>query len=119
MSFMISRKQLEEIAVTVQGIPVWGCLPGSSAAQAGVRYGDIVLEVNGVLTPTINEYLAARALRKDGLSLRLFRNGDELSLFVEFRPPADTLEALATQLADGRYVSSADSEPPAPKDLPS
>lgn len=115
---MISRKQLEEIAATVQGIPVWGCLPGSSAAEAGVRYGDIVLEVNGVLTPSINEYLAARALRQDGIALRLFRNGDELSVYVEFRPPADTLEALTEQLADGRYLSP-ESEAPPPKSQPS
>ncbi|MES1178111.1 MAG: PDZ domain-containing protein [Myxococcales bacterium] len=118
MSFMISRKQLEEIAATVQGVPVWGCLPGSSAAEAGVRYGDIVLEVNGVLTPSIDEYLAARALRKDGFTLRLFRSGRELSVYVEFRPPADTLEALTEQLADGRYLSP-ESEPPPSKDLPS
>lgn len=115
---MMSRKQLEEIAATVQGIPVWGCLPGSSAAEAGVRYGDIVLEVNGVLTPSIDEYLAARALRQDGIALRLFRSGDELSVYVEFRPPADTLEALTEQLADGRYLSS-ESEPPPPKSQPS
>jgi S1-C subfamily serine protease len=118
MSLMISRKQLEEIAATVQGVPVWGCLPGSSAAEAGVRYGDIVLAVNGVPTPSINEYLAARALRKDGFTLSLFRNGGEFSVYVEFRPPADTLEALTEQLADGRYLSP-DSEPPPPKDLPS
>ncbi len=116
---MISRKQLEEIAATVRGVPVWGCLPGSSAAEAGVRYGDIVLEVNGMLTPGINEYLSARALRKDGISLRLFRNGHELSLFVEFRPPVDTLEALTEQIADGRYLSPSDSEPSPPKGLPS
>jgi S1-C subfamily serine protease len=120
MSFMISRKQLEEIAATVQGVPVWGCLPGSSAAEAGVRYGDIVLEVNGVLTPGITEYLAGRSLNKEGMALRLFRNGTELSVYVEFRPPADTLEALTEQLADGRYLSISDSEaPPPPKDLPS
>src|SRR5689334_16642673 len=60
---MISRKQLEEIAATVRGVPVWGCLPGSTAAEAGVRYGDIVIGVNGVPTPTIDEYLEARKLR--------------------------------------------------------
>src|SRR4051794_31869054 len=46
-STMMQRKQLEEIAATVKGVPVWGCLPGSTAAEAGVRYGDIVLAVNG------------------------------------------------------------------------
>jgi len=106
---MISRKQLEEIAATVQGVPVWGCLPGSTAAEAGVRYGDIVLSVNGVRTPGIDEYLAARALRVDGIELHLFRAGREFTVFVAFRPPEDRLEALANQIADGRYVSPAES----------
>ena len=116
---MISRQQLEEIAATVQGVPVWGCLPGSTAALAGVRYGDIVLEVNGMRTPSIDEYLSARALRVDGIELRLFRAGTELTLFVEFRPPADSLEALAAQLADGRYVGASDAAAAPPKGLPS
>jgi S1-C subfamily serine protease len=115
---MMSRKQLEQIAETVRGIPVWGCLPGSTAAEAGVRYGDIVLSVNGMLTPNIDAYLEARKLRNDGYELRLFRDGDELDLFVGFRPPADGLTALALQIADGRYVP-AEPELPGPKPLPS
>ncbi|HKO46183.1 MAG TPA: hypothetical protein VJV79_00580 [Polyangiaceae bacterium] len=113
---MMSRKQLEEIAATVQGIPVWGCLPGSTAAEAGVRYGDIVLGVNGMPTPGIGEYLSARALRSDGIELRLFRAGEELTLFVKFRPPEDQLEALATQIADGRYLGAAELPEHAGKD---
>jgi S1-C subfamily serine protease len=115
---MMSRKQLEEIAATVQGVPVWGCLPGSTAAEAGVRYGDIVLSVNGVPTPGIDEYLEARKLRTDGFELRLFRAGTELTLFVPFRPPSDPMAALALQLADGRYVSP-EADEAAPKGLPS
>jgi S1-C subfamily serine protease len=109
---MMSRQQLEEIAATVHGVPVWGCLPGSTAAQAGVRYGDIVLSVNGVPTPTIDAYLAGRSLRSDGYELRLFRAGEELTVFVPFRPPADSMQALAEQIAEGRYVAPS-SPPPA------
>ena len=116
---MISRKQLEEIAATVQGIPVWGCLPGSSSAKAGVRYGDIVLGVNGVRTPGIDEYLTARALRTDGIELRLLRAGSEFTVFVEFQPPEDELETLASRIADGRYVGAPDPYEPAVKDQPS
>jgi len=116
---MISRKQLEEIAATVHGIPVWGCLPGSTSAEAGVRYGDIVLAVNGVPTPGIDEYLAARALRVDGIELRLFRAGEEFTVFVEFRPPEDELEALANQIADGRYLGAPEGPRERGKDLPS
>lgn len=115
---MMPRKQLEEIAATVQGVPVWGCLPGSTAAEAGVRYGDIVLAVNGIPTPTIVEYLEGRKLRSDGFDLRIFRDGVELSLFVPFRAPAEPMAALAAQIADGRYVTP-DAGPPPAKPLPS
>ncbi len=115
---MMQRKQLEKIAATVQGVPVWGCLPGSTAAEAGVRYGDIVLAVNGVPTPSIVEYLEGRKLRTDGFALLLFRDGQELAVFVPFRPPSDPISALVEQIADGRYVSPvAGGE--RPKDLPS
>jgi len=116
---MMSRKQLEEIAETVGGVPVWGCLPGSTAAEAGVRYGDIVLSVNGVATPTINEYLEARKLRSDGFDLVLFRDGQRLSLFVPFRPPSDPIATLALQAADGRYATPTESPAPSAKPLPS
>ena len=115
---MISRKQLEEMAATVQGIPVWGCLPGSSAAEAGVRYGDIVLSVNGMRTPTVDEYLEARKLRPDGFELVLFRAGSEVTVWVEFRPPSDGMTALAAQIAEGRYVSPEPTSTP-DKGLPS
>jgi S1-C subfamily serine protease len=116
---MMSRKQLEEIAETVRGVPVWGCLPGSTAAEAGVRYGDIVLRVNGMPTPGIDEYLEARKLRSDGFDLVLFRAGEEIRVYVPFRPPSDPMAALAEQIAHGRYVPP--SEPPTrePKALPS
>src|SRR6478735_10964476 len=116
---MISRKQLEEIAETIRGVPVWGCLPGSPAAEAGVRYGDIVMSVNGVATPGIDEYLEARKLRTDGFELRLFRDGQELEVFVPFRPPSDPMAALALQIADGRYVTPSEPPGPEPKALPS
>jgi len=116
---MISRKQLEEIAETIRGVPVWGCLPGSPAAEAGVRYGDIVMSVNGVATPGIDEYLEARKLRTDGFELRLFRDGQGLEVFVPFRPPSDPMAALALQIADGRYVTPSEPPGPEPKALPS
>jgi S1-C subfamily serine protease len=116
---MVSRKQLEQIAAAVRGLPVWGCLPGSTAAEAGVRYGDIVLRVNGVATPSMDDYLAARALRVDGIELRLFRAGHELTVFVEFRPPEDDLGDLVNRIADGRYVGSSDLPEELVKDPPS
>lgn len=101
---MMTRKKLAEIAEVVRGVPVWGCLPGSTAAEAGVRYGDIVVSVNGMPTPTVVEYLEARKLRTDGFDLVLFRDGAEVAVWVPFRPPTEPLLALAAALADGRYL---------------
>jgi S1-C subfamily serine protease len=117
---MIPRQQLQAIADAVQGIPVWGCLAGSTAAEAGVRYGDIVLEVNGLRTITIDDYLAGRKLRSDGIALRLFRDGSELTLFVELRPmkPEQGWEMMLELIAEGRFVSTAP-PPESPKTPPS
>jgi S1-C subfamily serine protease len=110
---MISLQQLAQIAAVVKGIPVLGCRPGSPAAELGIGYGDIVLAINGVATPTVVEYLAARRLRSDGFDVRLFRDGVERSVFVPFHPPTDVFEALGLQLAHASYVPSS-SVPPKP-----
>ena len=104
---MIPRKQLEEIAATVQGIPVWGCLKGSPSADAGVRYGDIVLVVNGMRTVNVDDYLAARKLRSDGVELQILRDGTEITLKLEFRPANTTsVEQMVEEMADGRFLST-------------
>jgi C-terminal processing protease CtpA/Prc len=115
---MISRKQLEEIAATVQGIPVFGCLPRSTSAEAGVHYGDIVLSVNGVRTHGVDEYLAARSLRGDGIELGILRAGQELTLFVAFRFGEQDLQTFAGKIAEGRYLGSSEL-PEADKGAPS
>jgi S1-C subfamily serine protease len=101
---MMSTKQIDELAAAVRGVPVRGCVPGSTAAEAGVRYGDIVLAVNGFPTPRLDEYLSARRLRSDGCELRLFRDGQELSLFVPFRGPMDAFAVLAARVDKGQHV---------------
>jgi S1-C subfamily serine protease len=110
---MMSRQQLAEMARAVRGVPVLGCLPGSTAAEAGVRYGDIVTAVNGVETPTMVEYLEARKLREDGFELRIFRAGVELTLFVPFRTDSEPPATLALKVAEGRYLA-ADERPAEP-----
>jgi len=111
---MIHRRQLEALAEVVQGIAVLGCLPGSTASVAGVRYGDIVLSVNGLRTINVDDYLAGRRLRSDGMELRLFRDGNELSLFVELRPLHGDArwDVLTQMLADAAASSSHSSAPP-------
>jgi S1-C subfamily serine protease len=109
---MMSRKQLEEIATAVEGIAVWGCLPGSASAQAGVVYGDIVISVNGKRTQTIDDYLEARTLRADAMEVRLFRAGKEFTLLVELRPPAERFDELEAPSAEENVSASTANSPP-------
>jgi C-terminal processing protease CtpA/Prc len=114
---MQSRNQLARLAETLAGIPVWGSLPGSLAHGAGVRYGDVVLSINGKRTANIDDYLDARNLRSDGAEVVIFRDGEQLTLRFEFDPREDAprpqdLERVAAQLTEGRMLPS--ESPPVP-----
>ncbi|MGC4093734.1 MAG: PDZ domain-containing protein [Polyangiaceae bacterium] len=79
---MLKRSDLVHLAEALGGLPVYGCLRGSPAERAGVRYGDVVLSVDGQATPTWDAYLAARERSANSIHLRLFRDGSELEVDV-------------------------------------
>lgn len=82
---MISKKSVFALAKLLEGVPVLGSLPGSPAARAGVRYGDVLLSVNGMRTRSATDYVEAKALRSDGMELTVFRSsGDERTLELRF-----------------------------------
>lgn len=66
---------IERLAKVLGGIPVWAVAPGSSARRAGVCFGDIILSVNGVPTPTYKAFLKAGRAHLDHLEFKVFRNG--------------------------------------------
>jgi S1-C subfamily serine protease len=67
--------QIERLAQVLGGIPVWAVAPGSSARNAGVRFGDIILSVNGVPTPTFQAFLRAGRKHLAHLEFKVFRAG--------------------------------------------
>jgi hypothetical protein len=96
------KSTLFQLAKTLDGLPVLGGLPGTPAALAGVRYGDILLSVNGQRTRTFGEYLEAKALRRDGMQVVIFRQGEEQPIEFEYfanRGPADPMAMLAELVA--------------------
>ncbi|MBX3158509.1 MAG: PDZ domain-containing protein [Deltaproteobacteria bacterium] len=74
---MLNKSALCELARSLNGLPVYGCLPGSPAERAGVRYGDVLLSVDGVTTSTWDEYIAVRRRSGATICCRLFRDGSE------------------------------------------
>jgi S1-C subfamily serine protease len=95
---MIPKESLFELAKALGGVAVVGCLRNTPAALAGVRYGDILLSVNGQRTRNFADYVEAKALRADGMSIVVFRAGEEHPVELEYRAnrePADPLSVLA------------------------
>ncbi len=105
---MIAKSTLFQLAKALDGLPVLGCLPGTPAALAGVRYGDIVLWVNGLRTRTLGEYVEAKGQRTDGMNVVVFRSGVEHQIEFEYRAnrgPVDMVE-LFTELVSMRPLSA-------------
>ena len=76
---MMSHDHLDMLADALGGVPCWGVLAGSPSAEAGLRYGDIVLEINGMPTPDHDAYFAARKLDKEKCTFKIWRNSEEIT----------------------------------------
>jgi S1-C subfamily serine protease len=89
--------ELTQLATSLGGLPILGCLPGSPAARAGVHYGDIVLSLDGMPTPSWSAFLQASAQRdgtQPALRLRIFRSGRELDLLLSLSREASSPRAV-------------------------
>jgi S1-C subfamily serine protease len=80
MLIMLGSEELARLARALGGLPVLGCRPGSPAARSGIRYGDIVMAVNGVPTPDWGAYIAARGRRIGAMTVSIFRAGVEFEV---------------------------------------
>lgn len=97
---MIPKRSLFQLAAALEGVAIVGVLPGSPSARAGIRYGDVLLEVNGKRVRTFEDYVAAKGLREDGMDVVVFRSGDErIERLTYDRSATPDLEAVAAQLA--------------------
>lgn len=92
-------EELTRVATSLSGLPILGCASGSPAARAGLRYGDIVLSLNGTPTPSWTAFFDASGRANGLLRLRVNRHGRELELVLtlarEARSPRAVLDAPA------------------------
>lgn len=91
------------LAFVLHGLCIMGCWPGSPSQRAGLRYGDILLEVNGVRTPDWDTYISVTRERRPLTSVRVFRAGVEVELGYE---PAATVRPFDPMGLVGAVVRS-------------
>lgn len=78
-----SPDDLQAIAKILGGVPIWGVLPGSAAHRAGMRYGDIVVRVNGIETQNMTQFLKAQDSNRSRVDFEIVRQGVIVHLGVE------------------------------------
>jgi C-terminal processing protease CtpA/Prc len=101
---LLNHPNFVDLARSLGGLPVYGCLPGSPAERAGVRYGDVLLSVDGHPTPSWDAYIEARRRSGPSIHLRLFRDGFEFEVDVVLDRSAEldaTTIASVLGLIDG------------------
>jgi S1-C subfamily serine protease len=106
---MRSWDEVCRLARGLGGLPVLRCQPGSPAALAGVRYGDISMSVNGTPTPDWAPYVEARIAGQREMVIEIFRDGETLTLTLFLRPIEGAIDPVAF-LAELIGRSSEDSD---------
>lgn len=94
-------RELTKLAAALEGLPILGCRPGSPSARAGLRYGDILLSVDGVATPDWATFIEVRERCVDVMSVVVFREGDHIRIEVPLAgAPLDAPTVLAELIAE-------------------
>ena len=110
---MISWDEVCRLARGLGGLPVLRCRPGSPAANAGVRYGDVLLTVNGMATPDWASFIEARGLVKGEMVVEIFREGQttQIRLALVAQTSLDARDVLLEMLSDGGVPTLGGSDP--------
>lgn len=69
-----------------KGIPVTDLVPGGHAERAGVRVGDIIINVNGIVVDSIDDYALAIKDRKHIQKMIIVRDGVSMDIEMIIGP---------------------------------
>lgn len=89
---MSNYNDVWKMAAAVEGIPILGCIPGSPAARAGLKVGDVLLVANGIRTRSIDDYFDALDVDAQKLEVTYYRDGEHVHAVVARVPHWHLLE---------------------------
>lgn len=96
---MLRPSELTRLATVLGGVPIMGCLHGSPADRAGIRYGDILMSINGMATASWTDFFEARRrTRGQRMTVRVFRQGEELEVTLDLAPTSLSPRAVLEEL---------------------
>lgn len=98
---VFSLSELSRLATALGGVPISTCQPGSPAARAGIRYGDILLSINGVPTPAWVDLLRAHSHSAGPAAVRVFRSGVEFEVAMHLPSRARTPREVLARTSAG------------------
>jgi S1-C subfamily serine protease len=87
-SALTSASVIAKMAKIYGGMPLLSTLPDSPAARAGLRWGDVVVAVNGLPTPDAGAFVKARESRQGAALVRFVRDGKEREVELNWDPAA-------------------------------
>lgn len=100
----MDKAELARLAAALGGLPVLACRPGSLAERAGVRYGDIVVAVNGIKTPDWAAFIEARALDAAKMTFELVREGTRMKIEIPLDAVAVDPPSLLAEITGDRSI---------------
>ena len=104
---MQSARTIQELAEIQEGIPLWGIMPDSPSARAGLQYGDIILQIGDRRVKTVTDYAEAMKSRTGStVTVRFFRGGQQLETELLMDPQSTSLsfEETAQHIVDNEMM---------------
>lgn len=81
----------------VNGIAILGALPGSPAEQCGLKYGDLLLSINGKSMSSVEDFLAARSAADGTMDLLVRRGNHVMEFSLDIAKAKEAKKVSATQ----------------------
>ena len=96
-----------------QGWEIIAVVPGSGAAEAGLKKGDLIIDINGQSTKTgglaLTEFIAMDKQQGEVSDVTVIRDGNELVMGVTAKE-IDSPDILMTLDGDSKFLSSSGSD---------